>query len=626
MNDWFEVLANNSLDAIGIVTGNGQITFANDSFHQLMKQSGVHDELTTTELPVELMIQLQQARTTNDGKEAGKTFTCCLNDKKISYGYQSRIIPHPDSSKDSFLIEIRDNTKIHLLQSELVADKMSRQQEIMLKERRRKLFYGLLDGLPSFVYMQRKDYTVAFANKQVRMLYGDPKGKLCYEVFAGRSAPCLTCPTFEVFDTGQSVEWEFTDSNDRTFLIYDYPYEDEDGEELVLEMGVDITRLKTVEKELYKAQKLRAIGVLAGGIAHDLNNNLVPIIFNIEHVKGKVTEQNVLEPLEDALQAANQAAKLVTQVLEYSRQQDVSRSSFRIGPIIRECVKDVKKSLPPEISLQVAEEVATDYVHANATQIKQVVMNLIWNAQQSMPEGGDIFLVLSETTISESPKETGTNKLAPGRYLVLEVSDSGVGIRPENIELIFEPFFTNKKGKGGTGMGLAVVYSIVTGSGGDILVKSTPGIGSTFTVYLPEGTKTQETLYGEVCSINGDNVQILLVDDDPGPLKAMSRSLKAAGFQVDTAVSGKDGLEIFAKNPQKYSLILADQSMPDMTGLEMAEEMLAINDDTRILICTGHIDPVIEEQATRQGVAGFAHKPMSPKTLTETVKRHCRYR
>lgn len=625
MNDWFEVLANNSLDAIGIVTGNGQVSFANDSFRQLMQQAGADDELTTA-LPAELMVQLQQATQSSGDEKGERTFTCCLNEKKISHGYQSRIIPHPDSSKDSFLIEIRDNTKIHRLQSELVADKMSRQQEIMLKERRQKLFYGLLDGLPSFVYMQRKDYTVAFANKQVRMLYGDPKGKLCYQVFAGRSAPCPTCPTFEVFDTDEPVEWEFTDSNDRTFLIYDYPYEDEDGEKLVLEMGVDITRLKTVEKELYKAQKLRAIGVLAGGIAHDLNNNLVPIIFNIEHVKGKIADQGVLDPLEDALQAANQAAKLVTQVLEYSRQQDVSRNSFRIWPIIRECVKDIKKSLPPEISLHAAEEVAGDYVHANATQIKQVVMNLIWNAQQSMPEGGDILLFLNETTISEPSKENGTNKLAPGRYLVLEVCDSGVGIRPENIELIFEPFFTNKKGKGGTGMGLAVVYSIVTGSGGDILVESTPGIGSTFTVYLPEGTKTQETLYGELCSINGDNIQLLLVDDDPGPLKAMSRALKASGFQVDTSASGKEGLEIFAKNPKKYSLILADQSMPGMTGLEMAAEMLAINKETRIVICTGHIDPVIEEQATRQGVAGFAHKPMSPKTLTETVKKHCQYR
>jgi len=174
-------------------------------------------------------------------------------------------------------------------------------------------------------------------------------------------------------------------------------------------------------------------------------------------------------------------------------------------------------------------------------------------------------------------------------------------------------------------MGLAVVHSIISGCGGTIGVDSTPGIGTTFTVMLPQTSTASDRLEGEYCVIHGDDIVLLLVDDDDAARGAMSRALRQAGFEVDTAASGAAGLELFAKAPHRYGLVLADQSMPGMSGLQMATGILEMNPQARIVICTGHIEPSLDEQARKAGICGFARKPMSPKILVETVKKHCHY-
>ena len=623
----FQHYAKNSPDALASFDAGSRLTFANQSFVNLFLRglSSIDgcslDDITFSPALRSALAQGMASAQRNDREER---FTCEERIDASQREFLCRIIPlqEPGEGK-TVLVEIRDETASMELKNALLTGHLTKRQAEHLKGRRRRLFFGLLDEFPGFVYMQRQNYTVAYANRRVRNLYGETESRLCYEVFAGRKKPCPVCPTFEVFETGQPVEWEFVDHKKRTFRIYDYPFEDETGEPLVMELGIDITDLKRVEKELFQAQKLRAIGVLAGGIAHDLNNNLVPIIFNIDHALRKTTDAETREPLAEALQAAYRAAKLVEQVLEYSRRQDVSRTALQLTPLLRESIETFRSTLPETIALDIELDARQDSVFAHPAQVQQIVLNLLRNAEQAMPDGGTITLALGEEAIPS--RETAPHpELSPGAYLTLRIHDTGVGIKAGDLESVFEPFFTTKKSKGGTGMGLAVVHSIVSCGGGVIKVESTPGMGTAFTVYLPKAPPPAVPSSSEPGVMTAGSGRLLLVDDDPGALSAMARTLGEAGFEVDTAVSGEAGLAAFANALHRYSLVLADQSMPGMSGLQMAAQLLALNKDACIIICTGHVEPELEQQARAEGIAGFAMKPMTPQSLVRMVQQYCR--
>lgn len=619
MIDDFRCFAENSPDALASILGDGRIHFMNSRFQTLFLygQAGADvrrlDDLCVSP-PIRDALAGGIRQALRAGGEQRIRLTLPVAERSVSYC--CRIVPTPELDGDSHvLLEIRDATAIHGDACRQAAAPLHQTPET---GRQRRTFFSVLDEFPAFVYMQRRDYTVAYANKKVSDLYGETESRLCYEVFAGRQTPCPVCPTFEVFETGQSIEWEFTDEKDRTFRIYDYPFENDTGEPLVMELGIDVTDLKRVENELLQAQKLRAIGVLAGGLAHDLNNNLVPIIFNIDHALARVTDDSAREPLSEALQAAYRAAKLVEQVLEYSRQQDISRAPLPITPLVRESVESFRLSQAPSIRLNAELTAGQDCVLANAAQIQQVMMNLLQNAAQAMPEGGVITVTLAdEAGCHPEPKGLSANNLR------LSVTDTGHGIPDNAMERIFEPFFTTKKSTGGTGMGLAVVYAIINGSNGTITVDSQPGKGTTFTILLPRVPAPALPPADECCVIQGNCGSLLLVDDDSGVLSAMARTLRDANFEVETATSGEAGLRTFARQPSRFVLVLADQSMPGMNGITMATKMLTIDNRAIIIICTGHVEPALEKQAREQGVVDFAIKPLTPHALIKMVRKYC---
>lgn len=620
----FKTYAERSQYPLILMEEGERIRYVNNALCRILPAETIFPEghrLTDLMLPEQLVSDLSTgaAQAFRTGSE--HTFTVRLAATLDTPQQECRAVPLPDQGL--VILEIQTSPTIKRLEKALQEEKTLRKQADLFRSRGRKLFFNVINELPIFVYMQRRDYSVAYANKKTLAFYGAPQGRKCYEMFAERNDPCPHCPTFRVFDNGQPVDWQFTDEAGRTFHIYDYPFEDENGEPLVMELGVDITELKRVERELFQAQKMRAIGVLAGGIAHDLNNNLVPIIFNIDYALGKMSGTDLDAPLSEALKAAYKAADLVEQVLEYSRQQEVTRSPLRLTPLAQDNLGLLHASLPEHVELHVNYTADNDCVLANPAQIQQILLNLCRNAVQAMPDGGTLSVALSNIHL-DSQKDAPHSGLGLGNHVVMTVSDTGHGMDPSITERIFEPFYTSKKKSGGTGMGLAVVHAIVNCNGGSIHVDSAPNEGTTFTVYFPctENTETK-TLSREIAPAACETGRLLLVDDDSGALQAMKRVLRDAGYEVFTADNGGEGLKEYFRHKGQFDLVLTDQSMPVMNGMEMSARILEHNPGAKVVICTGHVEPSLESQAAEAGVTGFVMKPMSPRVLVENVSKYC---
>ncbi|QLA14671.1 hybrid sensor histidine kinase/response regulator [Desulfolutivibrio sulfoxidireducens] len=617
----FQHYAAQSQNALALFDAENRLINANAPFLDLLfggESDGIGRALPVLKLPRPMRDGLESGLSEVRRAGGGHRFSWEEGAEVDHRRYQCQVLSGP--GKDQAVVEVREESVAERLKQALTAERLVRRREEHLKKRGRRLFLNVIDELPVFVYMQRRDYTVAYANRKTRTYYGETEGRFCYEVFSGRDSPCPHCPTFRVFATGGPENWQFTDAEGRTFQIYDYPFEDENGEPLVMELGIDVTELKRVERELFQAHKMRAIGVLAGGIAHDLNNNLVPIVFNLDFVLNKTVDPVLADPLSEALRAAYRAADLVEQVMEYSRQQNVTLSPLRLIPLARESLDLLRATLPGNIALSVAYRAEKDSLLAHPAQIQQLLLNLCRNAVQAMPGGGTLTVDIGNLAVA-STKKAPHPGLSPGDYAVVRVTDTGCGIEPDSLERIFEPFYTTKKNAGGTGMGLAVVHAIAASRGGVVHVDSAPGAGASFTVYLPLAAPAGEQIVAEPRPAGRGTGRLLLVDDDRGTLLAMSRVLRGAGFTVTAVESGEKGLQAYLDAKGGFDLILADQSMPGMCGMDMLGRILRHDHRAKAVICTGHVEPHLEAEAGRAGIAGFLVKPMSPRTLVDNIRR-----
>ncbi len=385
----------------------------------------------------------------------------------------------------------------------------------------------------------------------------------------------------------------------------------------------DVTREIQMEKELHQAQKMEAIGTLAGGIAHDFNNILSAIMGYTELALLDLPPENISRPqLEEVLTAGNRAKALVDQILTFSRQQDQEMEPLQVAPIVKEALKLLRASLPTTIEILTKVEVETEMVIADPTQIHQIVMNLSTNAAHAMgKKGGTLEVGLANTEIDAQTASDNPN-LNQGSYLRLTVKDNGPGIDHVLLPRIFEPFFTTKGPGEGTGMGLAVAHGIVKRHKGAIVVESEPEVGTAFHVFLPiaEG-KSKPKEKGKIRQMTHGSGRILLVDDEKTIVDMGQQILERLGYQVTARTCSLEALETFKAKPDIFDLVITDQTMPGMTGVELAEAFMRIRPDIPMILCSGYNQTITSEEAKNLGIREYILKPYSMGTIAETIQK-----
>jgi PAS domain S-box-containing protein len=389
-----------------------------------------------------------------------------------------------------------------------------------------------------------------------------------------------------------------------------------------LAISRDVTAETRMEKQIRQAQKMEAIGTLAGGIAHDFNNILGAIMGYTEmSLVSLLTETPVYANLREVMAAAQRAKNLIQQIMTFSRQSEQEVKPVRIKPIVQETINFLKASLPSTIEIRQSFETETDIVLADATQLHQVIMNLCTNARQAMmPHGGVLAVGLQQVTL-DTADIMDRPDMSPGPYLMLSVRDSGCGMEPAVLEKIFDPFFSTKQPGEGTGLGLSVVHGILQGCHGAIKVSSTPGTGTEVLVYLPLSDRdTSAPEAADIRPLIGGPEHILVVDDEEPLTDIMKQMLKSLGYRVTARTSSIEALEAFRANPDAFHLVITDQTMPNMTGAELAGKLRAQRHDIPIIICTGFSETINDRQAEAMGVGGFLMKPVLRAELAQTVR------
>jgi len=480
-------------------------------------------------------------------------------------------------------------------------------------------------------------------NKQLRHIYVSPNiitlsGKKA-EDYIGKTYkemgyPEQVCLPVEeaitkTFKSGeqQELEYEYHPPNTPTSIFISQRLKPEFGPEGTVEsvIGVshDITERKKLEEQLRQAQKMEAIGTLAGGIAHDFNNILGVIMGYTELVLEEIPEKEFHhQNLNQVMAAARRGEEMVKQILAFSRKSEEEKKPVYINHILKEALKMLRSSLPTTIEIKSRIEENTGLVMANPTQVQQVIMNLSTNAAHAMREdGGGLEITLKEMIIEDNEDNLMELNLAPGRYQLMTVKDTGHGMTPGIMERIFEPYFTTKRPGEGTGMGLSVVHGIIKSHGGEIRVSSEPFKGTTFHVYFPAAEDVKEPIIKKDQPVTGGSERILFVDDDNNLAEMGKLMLEKLGYNVTVRTSSIEALEVFRKTPNKFDLVITDQTMPNKTGTQLTRELLRLRPDIPVILSTGFSETVNKENFKTLGIRAFVMKPIVKNDIAKIIRK-----
>ncbi|MEX2119102.1 MAG: response regulator [Pirellulales bacterium] len=494
-------------------------------------------------------------------------------------------------------------------------------------------FQLFMDNSPAVAFIKDEQGRLVYANKRFEHSFNrtDWLGKSDSELWPAETARQLRENDAAVLSAGLAAELvESTlmpDGRVRHWLSYKFPIRDDSGQRLLGGMAIDVTERKEAEAavqkrdgQLRQAQKMEAIGTLAGGVAHEFNNLLQAVQGYTRYaMEGLEAQSQPYQDLEQVLKAADRAAMLTKQLLGFGRRQEGQFIDVQPNLLVQELLKMIRPLIGENITVKVVLGTDVATVHADPGHLQQVLMNLCVNARDAMPEGGTL-LVKTENLVLGDSRELYPG-MGPGRYLALTVADTGCGIAPEHKDHIFEPFFTSKEVGKGTGLGLAVAYGIVQGHGGVIRVYSELGLGSTFKVYLPAVGRDATIERPDCASRPAGGIETILVAEDEPMVRDLTvRTLQSAGYQTLTAQDGEEAVDVFRRNADKISLALLDVVMPRLSGRQVYQRIKEVKPAVQVLFCSGYDPHSGQADFIANDGLRLVQKPIAPDVLLQTIR------
>lgn len=485
----------------------------------------------------------------------------------------------------------------------------------------------ILDHSPAVIYLLDLHNRHLLVNRSyAELLSTTPKnllGKSIYEVWSTELADVFAANNRQVLDTGRLIQTEEViphADGQHFYLTVKFPLIDTSGTPYAIcGISTGITEKKQLEEQFYRTQRLESLGILASGIAHDLNNILTPMLAVAQLLPRKVPNldertQQLLVTLENS---AKQGAEMVKQILLFGRGNGAKHVSLQIAPLLNEVVQVAKSTFPKDIDITV-EQPERDLwlITADKTQLNQVFLNLLVNARDAMPDGGSIKISAQNLVLDEHYARMNL-EAHPGPYVIVEVADTGTGIPLEIRKRIFDPFFTTKDIGQGTGLGLATVLGIIKSHGGFVQVTSEVGQGSQFQVYLPAAQElTQESMPEEPLP-TGNGELILVVDDEAAVREITKYTLEDYNYRVLLASDGIEAIAIYAKHQDKIKVVVIDLVMPNLNGVTAIRTLQKMNPQVKIVAMSGSVSQ--RESVLAAGAKRFLAKPYTAETLLRSL-------